>query len=79
MSHIQKLLHTLSELVNRGNTVIVIEHNLDIIKNCQYIIDLGPDGGEKGGNLVYQGHLQGILKINKSYTGQYLNKIINNK
>jgi len=76
---IQKLLHTLSELVNRGNTVIVIEHNLDIIKNCQYIIDLGPDGGEKGGNLVYQGHLQGILKINKSYTGQYLNKIINNK
>lgn len=71
---IQKLLFTLSELVSRGNTVIVIEHNLDVIKNCQYVIDLGPEGGDKGGNIVYQGELEGILKVGKSFTGEYLSK-----
>ena len=73
---IQKLLHALYQLVERGNTVIVIEHNLDIIKNSQYIIDLGPEGGDKGGNVVYQGPLKGILDIKDSYTGQYLKKIL---
>ncbi|MBI4226407.1 excinuclease ABC subunit UvrA, partial [Candidatus Roizmanbacteria bacterium] len=58
---IEKLLHTLRELIDRGNTVIVIEHNLDVIKNCQYIIDLGPEGGNKGGYVVYQGEINGIL------------------
>jgi excinuclease ABC subunit A len=72
---IEKLLHALRELVNRGNTVIVIEHNLDVIKNCQYIIDLGPEGGIKGGKVVYQGELEGIMKIKESYTGEYLRKI----
>lgn len=72
---VEKLLHALQELVNRGNTVIVIEHNLDVIKNCQYVIDLGPDGGDKGGKVVYQGDLQGIMKVKDSYTGQYLRKI----
>ncbi len=72
---IERLLRTLRELVERGNTVVVIEHNLDVIKNCQYIIDLGPEGGDKGGYLVYQGELQGILKEKKSYTGSYLNKL----
>ena len=72
---IEKLLHTLNELVNRGNTVIVIEHNLDVIKNCQYIIDLGPVGGDKGGQVVYQGSLNGILKEKESYTGEYLRKM----
>ena len=71
---IQKLLFTLSELVSRGNTVIVIEHNLDVIKNCQHVIDLGPEGGDKGGNVVYQGELEGILKVKKSFTGEYLSK-----
>jgi len=74
---VEKLLHTLHQLVERGNTVIVIEHNLDVIKNCQYIIDLGPDGGDKGGYVVYQGPTAGILKEKKSYTGQYLGKIGN--
>jgi excinuclease ABC subunit A len=74
---IEKLLHTINELVNRGNTVIVIEHNLDVIKNCQYIIDLGPDGGDKGGKVIYQGELNGILKVKGSFTGEYLKK--NNK
>lgn len=72
---IEKLLHTLHELVARGNTVIVIEHNLDVIKNCQYIIDLGPDGGDKGGYVVYQGELKGLLKEKKSYTAEYLRKV----
>lgn len=72
---IENLMHTLHELVGRGNTVIVIEHNMDVIKNCQYIIDLGPDGGDKGGEIVYKGEIKGILKEKKSYTGGYLRKI----
>lgn len=72
---IEKLLHTLHELVTRGNTVIVIEHNLDVIKNCQYIIDLGPEGGDKGGYVMYQGELKGLLKSKTSYTAEYLRKI----
>lgn len=72
---IEKLMHTLKELVNRGNTVVIVEHNLDIIKNCQYIIDLGPGGGDKGGRVVYQGELEGIMKVKGSFTGQYLTKI----
>ncbi len=73
---IEKLLHTLYELVATGNTVIVIEHNLDVIKNCQYIIDLGPYGGDKGGYVVYQGELKGLLKEKRSYTAEYLRKIL---
>jgi excinuclease ABC subunit A len=75
---VEKLLHTLRALVNRGNTVIVIEHNLDVIKNSDWILDLGPDGGEAGGEVVYQGDLQGIHKCRKSYTGEYLQKILTN-
>lgn len=71
---IQKLLSALHQLVARGNTVIVIEHNLDVIKNCQYIVDMGPDGGDKGGTVVYQGELAGILKNPHSHTGKYLKK-----
>lgn len=73
----EKLLHTLRELVDRGNTVVVIEHNLDVIRNCQYIIDMGVDGGDKGGKVNYQGELEGILKVKESYTGKYLRKIFN--
>lgn len=76
---IQKLLHTLHELTNRGNTVIVIEHNLDVIKNCQYIIDMGPDGGDNGGNIVYQGEIAGIVNEKKSYTGEYLKRVLSIK
>jgi len=76
---IEKLLHTITELVERGNTVIVIEHNLDVIKSCQYIIDLGPDGGDKGGKVIYQGEIDGIIKVKSSYTGEYLRKMTINK
>ncbi|GAB4218846.1 MAG: excinuclease ABC subunit UvrA [Candidatus Microgenomates bacterium] len=74
---VEKLLYALQELVDRGNTVVLIEHNLDVIKNCQYIIDLGPDGGDKGGNVVYQGEIEGIIRVEQSYTGKYLKLIMN--
>lgn len=69
---IEKLLSTLNQLVERGNTVVVIEHNLDVVKNCQYTIDLGPGAGNKGGNVVYQGATKNILRVKNSYTGNYL-------
>ena len=73
---IGKLMVTLKRLVQKGNTVIVIEHNLDVIKNCQYLVDLGPEGGDAGGHLVFQGPTQDILKIKESYTAQYLKKYL---
>jgi excinuclease ABC subunit A len=72
----QKLLNALNELVDHGNTVLVIEHNLDVIKNSQYVIDLGPEGGDKGGEILYQGPIEGILKEPRSHTGKYLQKVI---
>jgi len=72
MHDIEKLLYTLHQLVETGNTVLIIEHNADIIKNCQYIVDLGPDGGEAGGKILYQGPLHGIMKVKDSYTREYL-------
>ncbi len=71
---IKKLLHVLRELVDRGNTVLIIEHNLDIIKNSDWIIDLGPEGGEKGGRIVAEGTPADLIKSNQSYTGKYLQK-----
>ena len=73
---VKKLLEVLHELVDNGNTVVVIEHNLDVIKTADWILDIGPDGGDKGGKLVYEGNLEGILKEKISYTGQYLKKMI---
>jgi excinuclease ABC subunit A len=63
-------------LVDNGNTVVVIEHNLDVIKTADWILDIGPDGGDKGGKVVYEGELDPIIKEKKSYTGQYLKKMI---
>ena len=73
---VKKLLEVLHELVENGNTVVVIEHNLDVIKTADWILDIGPDGGDKGGELVYEGELEGILKIKNSYTGKYLKKMM---
>lgn len=72
---INKLLQALYKLVEHGNTVIVIEHNLDVIKNCDYVIDLGPDGGEKGGNILFEGPPEVLAKQSHSYTGSYLQKM----
>ena len=73
---INKLMVTLKRLVQKGNTVVVIEHNMDVIKNCNYLVDLGPEGGEGGGNLVFQGPTEDILKIKSSYTAKYLKKYL---
>ncbi len=69
---IEKLLQTLYQLVEKGNTVILIEHNVDVIKNSQYVIDLGPGPGDEGGSVVYQGELEGLRKNKKSFTAEYL-------
>ena len=73
---IKRLLLVLNKLVDKGNTVLIIEHNLDVIKCADWIIDLGPDGGDKGGYLVAQGRPKDIVKVAKSYTGQYLKEIL---
>ena len=73
---IKKLLVILQRIVDNGDTVIVIEHNLDVIKVADYIIDLGPDGGDGGGHIVATGTPESISKVNDSYTGQYLKKIL---
>lgn len=71
---LEKLLYVLRRLVDQGNTVIVIEHNLDVIKNADYIIDLGPEGGEKGGEIVVKGTPEEVAANKRSYTGQFLSK-----
>ena len=73
---VKKLVGILQKLTEGGNTVIVIEHNLDIIKSADYIIDLGPEGGEKGGNVVACGTPEEVAECGESYTGQYLKKIL---
>ena len=73
---VHKLIDVLQALVNSGNTVIVIEHNLDMIKNADYIIDLGPEGGDMGGSIVATGTPEEVAKCKKSYTGQYLKKML---
>ncbi len=74
---LERLLHVLKLLVSKGNTVVVIEHNLDIIKNADWVIDLGPGGGEKGGELVATGAPEQIANKKSSYTGQFLAKELN--
>ena len=66
------MLVILNRIVDNGDTVIVIEHNLDIIKQADYIIDLGPEGGDFGGTIVAKGTPEEIVKVKESYTGQYL-------
>ncbi|MCZ2846091.1 MAG: ATP-binding cassette domain-containing protein, partial [Candidatus Bathyarchaeota archaeon] len=73
---IRKLLSVISRLRGRGNTIIVIEHNLDVIKNADWIIDLGPEGGDKGGYVVVKGPPERVVKEKQSYTGKYLKKIL---
>ena len=73
---VKRLLQVLSELVDRGNTVLVIEHNMDVIKCADWVIDLGPEGGDKGGELVAVGTPQEIIKSKRSYTGEWLKKVL---
>ena len=73
---IKKLLVILNRIVDNGDTVIVIEHNLDIIKVADYIIDLGPEGGEKGGQIIAVGTPEQITRNDQSYTGKFLKKYL---
>ncbi|HQH33821.1 MAG TPA: excinuclease ABC subunit UvrA, partial [Petrotogaceae bacterium] len=76
---IKKLLKILSDISDAGNTVLVIEHNPQVIKNADWIIDLGPEGGDNGGFLIFQGTVSKILECEKSFTGQVLKTIIKNR
>ena len=75
-SDVQKLLDVLNRLVNLGNTVIIIEHNMHVIKNSDWIIDLGPEGGDEGGKVIAFGTPEQVAHNPHSYTGQYLSKVL---
>ncbi|RNJ77842.1 MAG: excinuclease ABC subunit UvrA [Nitrosopumilus sp. H8] len=75
---VQKLLEVLNRLANLGNTVVVIEHNMDVIKNSDWLIDLGPEGGDEGGRIVASGTPHDVAKAPKSYTGKYLKRLLKN-
>ncbi|HMK95494.1 MAG TPA: excinuclease ABC subunit UvrA [Candidatus Limnocylindrales bacterium] len=74
---IKRLIRVLNRLVDNGNTVYIIEHNLDVVKSCDYLVDLGPEGGAAGGELLAQGTPEEVAEINASYTGRFLKKILN--
>ncbi|MBW2086225.1 MAG: excinuclease ABC subunit UvrA, partial [Deltaproteobacteria bacterium] len=73
---IKKLLNVLNRLVDQGNTVVIIEHNLDVIKCADHIIDLGPEGGDLGGRVIAFGTPEEVACMNQSYTGQFLKKVL---
>ena len=74
---VHKLIEVLQELTDQGNTVLVIEHNLGVIKVADHIIDLGPEGGDGGGTIVAQGTPEEVAAVDASYTGQYLKPYLN--
>ena len=73
---VKNLISMLNRLVDNGNTAVIIEHNLDVIKSADYIIDLGPEGGGAGGEVIATGTPEEVAKVEKSYTGQFLKKIL---
>lgn len=79
IADVHKLIDVLQKLVDAGNTVVVIEHNLDLIKTADHIIDLGPEGGDNGGTIVATGTPEEVAKIESSYTGQYLKKVLDRR
>ncbi len=76
MADVHRLIDVLQKLVDSGNSIVVIEHNLDVIKTADYIIDLGPEGGDKGGKIVTTGTPEAVAKVRGSYTGQFLKKVL---
>ena len=74
---IHKLVHSLNALIERGHTVIIIEHNMDVVKCADHVIDLGPEGGEKGGNVLFVGTPEELIQCHESYTGHYLKEKLN--
>jgi excinuclease ABC subunit A len=73
---IAKLLEVLDRLVEAGNTIVIIEHNLDVIKTADYLIDLGPEGGDRGGEVIATGTPEEVAAVTRSYTGQFLRKML---
>jgi excinuclease ABC subunit A len=73
---VRKLIEILQKLVNKGNTVVVIEHNMDVVKSADYILDIGPEGGDGGGQLIAKGTPEQVANNEKSYTGKYLKKAL---
>jgi excinuclease ABC subunit A len=76
---VHKLIEVLQRLVEGGNTVIIIEHNMEIIKVADHLIDLGPEGGDRGGRIVAQGTPEEVMKVSKSYTGAFLKEVLHAK
>ena len=79
MDDVKRLIGVLQRLVDGGNSVLVIEHNLDVVKTADWIIDLGPEGGDGGGTVVCQGTPEDVAQVENSYTGQYLKPMLNKK
>jgi len=73
---VAKLLEVLHELVNQGNSVVVIEHNLEVIKTADWVIDFGPEGGDGGGEVIASGTPEDVVKVERSYTGRFLNELL---
>ena len=76
IADVHKLVDILQRLVDTGNPILVIEHNLDLIKTCDYIVDLGPEGGDNGGEVIAVGTPEQICKNDRSYTGKFLKKYL---
>jgi excinuclease ABC subunit A len=76
MADVDRLIHVLQRLTDAGNTVLVIEHNLDVIKVSDYIVDLGPEGGDEGGTVVAAGTPEEVAAVEASHTGRYLKKVL---
>jgi excinuclease ABC subunit A len=76
---VAKLLEVLHELVDQGNTVVVIEHNLEVIKTADHVVDLGPEGGDGGGEVVATGTPEQVAKVSESYTGHYLKQLLDRR
>jgi excinuclease ABC subunit A len=73
---VDKLLNVLQRLVDKKNTVVIIEHNMEVIKNADYVVDLGPEGGDKGGEVVFAGSPEQLIQYKDSHTGRYLKKLL---
>ena len=76
-SDVELLINVLLELRAKGHSIIVIEHHLDVVKSADWVIDLGPEGGERGGMILAQGTPENIVTVEESFTGQYLSKLLN--
>ena len=79
MADVENLNDVLQRLAEQGNTLVIIEHNLDVIKTADYIIDMGPEGGDRGGRVIAQGTPEEVAQIKESYTGQFLKEIFKGK